>query len=153
MSVVRRATTRVTVRLLVMCVGFCLAGLATASPPPAFAESSSPPRRLGASAQNVTAASARPAAPLPKPLAHLQASRRGRMRHVRRQASAHNTPKAFKARTAEGGSLSLRGSPLVVPQVNQLFGGQLSSEAEEARRASPEAARAREESETSCCAR
>ena len=148
MSIVRKATTRVAVRLVVMCIGFCLTGMA-ASPLPAFAESSSPLRRPGASAQDVAAASARPAVSLPEPLAHLQASRRGRVRHVRWPSSAHNTLKAFKASTAEGSSVSLRGSPLVVPQVNQLFGGQPLSEVEEVRRASPEAAGAREESETS----
>lgn len=128
------------IKSLAICIGLCLMGLATASPPPVFAGSSSPPHRPGSSAQKVAAASARPAAPLPKPLVLLQALRRGRVRHVRhvrRHSSAHNTWKVVKARTAESGSVSLRGSPLVVPQVDQLFGGEPSSEVEEARRASP----------------
>jgi RHS repeat-associated protein len=47
----------------------------------------------------------------------------------------------------ESGSSQLS-SPLVVPEVDQMLGGQSAEEAEEARRASPEAVAAREESET-----
>ncbi len=90
MGVVRRAMTKAAIKLLAVCVGFCLIALALASPV-AFAEGSPVLGGAGAS-----------------PLQ----------------------------------------SPLVVPEAELLLGGEAVSNAEEARRASPEAAVARQESQT-----
>jgi hypothetical protein len=50
--------------------------------------------------------------------------------------------------SSDGSAASPLESPLVVPEVNQLLGGQPAREAEEARQASPEATVEREESQT-----
>ncbi len=207
MSVVRKAMMRAALRSLAVCMGFCLTGLAIASPV-AFAEGS-----LASGAGSVptavasrlavlghaggSASSGRGSALKAKPLvvpgagadrravldqarpqdgcaqgaARGRADRRGRVRGggrraARRPASACGRERLVKklapkvAATAShvafaGGSSALGGtggspleSPLVVPEGVSLLGGQSVHEAEEARRASPEAAVARQESQT-----
>jgi RHS repeat-associated protein len=90
MSVVRRAMMRAALGSLAVCVGFCVMGMAVASPA-AFAEGSS---------------------------------------------------------TLGGTGGSSRESPLIVPEAQSLLGGEGVSEADEARRDSPEAVAAREASQT-----